>query len=106
MIINTNLPPSANKYKVQIMTNGKAIEVHPQGKYSHSRYPMRNPTGSPKPPSKKNWRKPSFNYKRVDGFYPDHVNTLRKAGLAPPIFPIMGELWKVQDEKTDIVNDK
>ena len=30
----------------------------------------------------------------VDTIYPAHGNTLRKAGLAPPVFPTMGELWK------------
>ena len=29
----------------------------------------------------------------VDSIYPDHANALRKAGLAPSVFPTMGELW-------------
>ena len=37
-------------------------------------------------------RNPSFHSKAVDKIYPDHVNALRKAGLAPPIFPTMGDL--------------
>ena len=37
----------------------------------------------------------------MDTIYPDHANTLRKAGLAPPVFPIMGELWRKQDEKVE-----
>ena len=32
--------------------------------------------------------------------------TLCKAGLAPPIFLTMGELWRGQDEKMDIENKK
>ena len=35
----------------------------------------------------------------MDTIYPAHVNALRKAGLAPPVFPTMGELWEKQDEK-------
>ena len=35
--------------------------------------------------------KPSFHYKRVESVYPDHANSLRKAGLAPSVFPKMGE---------------
>ena len=46
-------------------------------------------------------RNPSFHSKAVDKIYPDHVNALRKAGLAPPIFPTMGALWRKQDEKVD-----
>ena len=36
----------------------------------------------------------------MDSIYPNHVNALRETGLAPPIFPTMGELWKYQDIKT------
>ena len=35
----------------------------------------------------------------MDTIYPAHANALRKAGLAPPVFPTMGELWEKQDEK-------
>ena len=38
-------------------------------------------------------RKPNFHSQRVDNVYPDRVNALREAGLAPPIFQAMGELW-------------
>ena len=34
------------------------------------------------------------------------MNALRKAGLAPPDFPTMGDLWKMQDEKLEIENEK
>ena len=49
---------------------------------------------------------PSLHCKRVDKIYPDHANALLKAGLAPPIFLTMGELWKNQDEKMDIEGKK
>ena len=32
-------------------------------------------------------RKPSIQAEAVDTIYPDHANALRKAGLAPPVFP-------------------
>ena len=35
-------------------------------------------------------------------FYMDHAKAIRKAGLAPPVFPTMGYLWINQDEKVDI----
>ena len=35
--------------------------------------------------------KPSLHYEGVDKVYPDHANALRKAGLATPDFPIMGD---------------
>ena len=35
-------------------------------------------------------REPSIHSEGVDQIYPDHANTLRKAGLVPPNFPIMG----------------
>ena len=44
-------------------------------------------------------RKASLNSEWVDKVYPDHANALRKAGIAPPDFPTMGDLWKMQDEK-------
>ena len=44
-------------------------------------------------------RKPSIHSEGVDSIYPNHVNDLRKAGLAPPNFPTMGDLWSKQDEK-------
>ena len=45
--------------------------------------------------------KPSIQAAAVDTIYPAHANALRKAGLAPPIFPTMGELWEKQDEKLE-----
>ena len=49
--------------------------------------------------AKLNSRKLSFRSEIVENVYPDHLNALRKVGLAHPIFPTMGELWKGQDEK-------
>ena len=46
-------------------------------------------------------QKPSLHYEEVDKVYPDHKNSLREAGLAPPNFPTIGYLWKIQDEKLD-----
>ena len=40
----------------------------------------------------------------VDKIYPAHVNALRKAGLAPPVFSTMGDFWRKQDEK--VYNEK
>ena len=46
-------------------------------------------------------RKPSIRAEAVDTIYPAHANDLRKAGLAPTVFPTMGELWEKQDEKVE-----
>ena len=46
-------------------------------------------------------RKPSIQAEVVDTIYPAHANALCKAGLAPPIFPTMEELWEKQDEKVE-----
>ena len=51
-------------------------------------------------------RKPSLCSERVGNVYPNHVNALHKAGLSPSIFPIMGEVWKCQDERTNIEKEK
>ena len=51
-------------------------------------------------------RKPSLHSEGVDKVYPDHANALRKAGLAPPNFPTMGDLWRNQDEKVDIEKEQ
>ena len=48
------------------------------------------------------------NSKLVDAVYPDHVNALRKAGLAPFIFPTMGYLWresKLKNVDNDVTTD-
>ena len=37
-------------------------------------------------------RKPSIQAKAVDMVYTAHANALCKAGLAPPVFPTMGDL--------------
>ena len=47
-------------------------------------------------------RNPSIHAEAVDNIYPAHANSLRKAGLAPPVFPTMGDLWRKQDEKVEI----
>ena len=47
-------------------------------------------------------RKPSIHSEGVDKIYPDHVNSLRKAGLVPPNFLTMGDLWRKQDAKVDM----
>ena len=49
-------------------------------------------------------RKPSIQAEAVDTIYPVHVNALCKAGLAPLVFPTMGELWEKQDEKVKKIN--
>ena len=47
-------------------------------------------------------RKPSIHSKGIDKIYPDHVNTLPKAGLVPPNFPTKGSLWIKHDEILNI----
>ena len=64
------------------------------------------PSGVFKRLAKLTSRKPSLNSEGVEKVYPDHANALRKAGLAPPAFPIMGDLWKTQDEKLEIESKK
>ena len=39
-------------------------------------------------------RNPSIQAEEVDTIYPDLANALCKAGLAPPIFPTVGDLWR------------
>ena len=46
-------------------------------------------------------RKPSIRAAAVDSIYPAHAKALRKAGLAPSVFPTMGKLWEKQDEKLE-----
>ena len=45
--------------------------------------------------------KPSIQAESVDMIYPAHTNTLSKAGLAPPGFPTVKDLWRKQDEKVE-----
>ena len=47
-------------------------------------------------------RNPPIHAEAVDKIYPSHANSIRKAGLAPPVFPTMGDLWIKQDEKVEI----
>ena len=51
-------------------------------------------------------RNPSIHAEAVDKIYPAHANALRKAGLAPPVLPTMGDLWRKQDEKVDIEKEQ
>ena len=51
-------------------------------------------------------RNPSIHAEAVDKIYPAHANALRKAGLAPHVFPTMGDLWRKQDEKVDIEKEQ
>ena len=46
-------------------------------------------------------RNPSIQAEVVETICPAHANALRKAGLAPPIFPTIVDLWIKQDEKVD-----
>ena len=50
-------------------------------------------------------RKPSIHSEAVYKIQPYHMNALRKAGLTPPNFPTMGDLWSKQDERVDIENE-
>ena len=36
----------------------------------------------------------SIHSEAVDKIYLAHTNSLRKAGLSPPVFPTMGDLWR------------
>ena len=51
-------------------------------------------------------QKPYLSDEGVDKVYPHHVNALCEAGLEPPNFPTMGDLWKIQDEKMDNNKEK
>ena len=51
--------------------------------------------------SKLTSRKPSIQAEAMDTIYPAHANALRKVGLAPPVLPTIGDLWRKQDEKVD-----
>eukprot|EP00957_Ditylum_brightwellii_P194372 14803385-Ditylum_brightwellii.AAC.1 len=42
-------------------------------------------------------RDASLKETRVDEIYPEHVEALRKAGLAPKVFPTFGEMWEKDD---------
>ena len=50
--------------------------------------------------------KPSIQVEGVDTICPAYANALRKAGLAPPVFPKMGYLWRKQDEKVEMENKR
>ena len=51
-------------------------------------------------------QKPSHHSEGVYKSYPDHANALHKAGLTPPNLPPMGDIWRNQDEKLDMENEK
>ena len=59
------------------------------------------PSGVLKHRSEITSRNPSIHAEAVDKIYPAHAKALRKAGLAPPVSPTMGYLWRKQDEKVD-----
>ena len=50
--------------------------------------------------------KPSIHSEAVDKIYPDHANTLRKAGLTLPNFLTMGDLRRKQDDKVDMESER
>ena len=64
---------------------------------------MHDPIGSHKPYRKTHLAQTHFHSKRVDNVQPNHANDLRKTGLAPTIYPTIGELWKGQDEKRILI---
>ena len=123
-----NSPTPAKEERVQIMTNEKfpfldmKMSWSPEGymqfgvfrkKVKQLKYVGKESTHIPGtlraiPPgvlnrlSKLTSIKPSIHSEGVDKIYLDHVNALRKASLAPPNFPTMGDLWSKQDEKVDI----
>ena len=51
-------------------------------------------------------RNPSIHAGAVDNIYPAHVNALRKADLAPLVFPTMRDLWRNQNEKVEIEKEQ
>ena len=64
------------------------------------------PSGVLKRLAKLTSRNPSIHAEAVDKIYPAHENVLRKAGLEPPVFPTMGDLWIKQDEKVEIEKEQ
>ena len=51
-------------------------------------------------------QKPSLHSEGVEKVCHDHANTLREACIAPPNFLTMGDLWKIQNYRLDIENEK
>ena len=51
-------------------------------------------------------RNPSIPAEAVDKIYSDQMNAFRKAGLAPPVFPTMKDLWRKQDKKVEIEQER
>ena len=126
----TNLPPSEKKDRVQIMKNYEfpfldiKMSWSPEGglqfgvfrgngqqlKYvgmgiTHTPGTLRAiPSRVLNRLAQLTSRKPYIHPERVYNVYPNHPNALHKAVLAPPSLPTMGELWKVQYEKTVIEN--
>ena len=112
-----DLPPSAEKDKVKIMANDKLTFLDMKmiwsyngdleflvyrkkrqqfkyiGKWStHTTGTLHAiPSGVLNCLEKITSRKTIFQSEMVDNVYLDHVNNIRKAGLAPPISPTMGE---------------
>ena len=114
----TNSPTPAKEDRVQIVTNDEfpflvmKMSWSPERnlqfgvfrkKVQHLKYVRQESTHTPGTlrtiPSgvlnclaKLTSRNPSIHAEAVDKIYPNHVNALCKAGLAPPIFPTMGDL--------------
>ena len=51
-------------------------------------------------------RNPPINSEVVDKISPNHANTLSKAGLTPPNFPKMRDLWRKHDENVDMEKER
>ena len=131
-MIDANLPPPANEYRVQVATNDKFLFLdmkmswYPEGdlkisvfrkKGQQLKYSGKGSTHTPGTLreislgflyrlAKTTPQKTSLHSEGVEKVYPDHANNLREAGLARPNLPTMGDLWKIQDENMDIENEK
>ena len=123
---DTNIPPSLNKEKVQIIINNKfpfldmKMSCSPEGdlqfrlfgkNIQQLKYVGKVSTqtldtlhaissGFLNCLDKLTLPKPNFHSKRVDRVYRNYANALRKADLPPQILLTMGELWKYQYQKT------
>ena len=63
---------------------------------------MCDPIGITKLPRKNHLAQAPFSTQKGGKHITDHENTLHGLGLAPSISLKIGELWKVQDERTDL----
>ena len=86
------------------------VDIHPQYVGKESTHPPDTLRAIPSRVlnhlAKLTLRNPSLRSEGVDKVYPHHANALRKAGLTTPDFPTMGDLRKMQDEKTENENEK